>query len=211
MTEARFFRSEYQEYHWSEKWNDDHLYKTLLGLLNKKENTKILDVGCGNGYIVNKLLEEGFDIYGVDASVSGIEVAKRQNPTRFFLVDINFMKLPVELNMIKFDTIISTEVIEHLYDPRGFVKLCMSILNANGRGEIIFSTPYHGYLKNLAISILNGWDKHFTSLWDGGHIKFWSPRTLTQLLEEAGFKVNGFKGSGRLPYFWKSMFIRAGL
>lgn len=76
-------------------------------------------------------------------------------------------------------------------------------------GEIIISTPYHGYLKNLVISLLNGWDKHFTALWDGGHIKFWSRKTLTQLLEEFGFEIVAFKGSGRLPYLWKSMFIKA--
>lgn len=52
-------------------------------------------------------------------------------------------------------------------------------------------------------------DKHFTALWDGGHIKFWSKRTLTQLLEEFGFEIIEFKGSGRLPYLWKSMFIKA--
>ena len=51
-------------------------------------------------------------------------------------------------------------------------------------------------------------DTHFTVLWDGGHIKFWSVKTLTKLLEEFGFEMVVFKGSGRLPYLWKSMFIK---
>ena len=78
-----------------------------------------------------------------------------------------------------------------------------------GGGEMIISTPYHGYLKNLLISLLNGWDKHFTVLLDGGHIKFWSKKTLSQLLNEFGFSIIDFKGAGRFPYLWKSMFIKA--
>ena len=73
----------------------------------------------------------------------------------------------------------------------------------------MISTPYHGYLKNLVMAATGKMDAHFTVLWDGGHIKFWSRKTLTQLLEEFGFEVIGFKGSGRFPYIWKSMFIRA--
>ena len=81
----------------------------------------------------------------------------------------------------------------------------------NRDGEIIISTPYHGYLKNLAIALTNKMDHHFTTLWDGGHIKFWSKRSLTVLLNEFGFEVTQFSGSGRLPYLWKSMFVRATL
>ena len=66
-----------------------------------------------------------------------------------------------------------------------------------------------GYLKNLALAISGKSDDHFTALWDYGHIKFWSKRTLTQLLQEAGFQVTQFRGAGRLPYFWKSMVLVA--
>jgi len=52
-------------------------------------------------------------------------------------------------------------------------------------------------------------DAHFTVLWDGGHIKFWSRRTLTRLLEEAGFRVERFVGVGRVPLLWKSMILVA--
>jgi hypothetical protein len=71
----------------------------------------------------------------------------------------------------------------------------------------VVSTPYHGYLKNLVISLLDKWDSHHTALWHGGHIKFWSQSTLTQLFSENGFTVCGFFGVGRVPFLWKSMII----
>jgi 2-polyprenyl-6-hydroxyphenyl methylase/3-demethylubiquinone-9 3-methyltransferase len=52
-------------------------------------------------------------------------------------------------------------------------------------------------------------DAHFTALWDGGHIKFWSRGTLSALLQDAGFEVVAFRGAGRWPWLWKSMLIAA--
>ena len=71
------------------------------------------------------------------------------------------------------------------------------------------STPYHGYLKNLMLSLFDHWDFHHTVLWEGGHIKFWSRKTLGRLLEQNGFKVLSFQGVGRMPFIWKSMIIVA--
>ena len=73
------------------------------------------------------------------------------------------------------------EVIEHLYQPRAFVLFIRSILEASGGGQFIVTTPYHGYLKNLTIAAANKMDHHLSALWEGGHIKFWSRRTLAIL------------------------------
>lgn len=71
------------------------------------------------------------------------------------------------------------------------------------------TTPYHGYLKNLVLSIFNYWDKHHTVDWEGGHIKFFSERTLRQMLMATGFANITFNNAGRLQYLWKSMVCRA--
>lgn len=48
-------------------------------------------------------------------------------------------------------------------------------------------------------------EAHFTALWDHGHIKFWSIRTLSTLLREAGFVDIRFERVGRVPALAKSM------
>jgi len=48
-------------------------------------------------------------------------------------------------------------------------------------------------------------DAHFTVLWDYGHIKFWSMKTLRLLLLEAGFEDVRFLRVGRVPVLAKSM------
>ncbi|MEO6850703.1 MAG: methyltransferase domain-containing protein, partial [Mucilaginibacter sp.] len=135
-----------------------YLLAPLLTMINKADNRCILDLGCGNGYLVSTLVKEGYNAYGTDASESGIALAKQEYPDRFFLQDLSTGLLPSQLMALAFDTIISTEVIEHLYDAPGFVDFCKQALMKNG--TLIISTPYHGYLKNLVLSIFNKWDKH---------------------------------------------------
>jgi 2-polyprenyl-3-methyl-5-hydroxy-6-metoxy-1,4-benzoquinol methylase len=203
--------SEYKDYGWkTTEFSHAHNYilPALTELLVNKEDL-ILDVGCGNGSVANHLIKNGYNVYGTDASESGISNANKINPGRFFIQDLSSDGLPSGLNQQKFSKIISTEVIEHLYDPRKYISFCKNVLLKAGGGELIISTPYHGYLKNLVMALTGTLDKHFTVLWDGGHIKFWSKRTLTKILEEQGFQVIDFKGVGRIPYIWKSMLIKA--
>jgi hypothetical protein len=80
---------------------------------------------------------------------------------------------------------------------------------AGKNGTLILSTPYHGYLKDVALAVSGRFDRHCDPLWDGGHIKFWSKATLGRLLTETGFEVEQWGGAGRLPRFWKSMIVVA--
>jgi 2-polyprenyl-3-methyl-5-hydroxy-6-metoxy-1,4-benzoquinol methylase len=102
-----------------------------------------------------------------------------------------------------FDVVISVEVIEHLFYPRELVKAAKQCLKPKGR--LIITTPYHGYFKNLVLAISGKMDKHFHVLWDGGHIKFFSVKTLSSLVEAEGYADIHFSFAGRLPYLWKSM------
>jgi 2-polyprenyl-3-methyl-5-hydroxy-6-metoxy-1,4-benzoquinol methylase len=167
----------------------------------------VLDLGCGNGWVTSSLISDGHDAYGVDSSHTGIALAAREHPGRFFTMDFQSQELPEALANKHFSTVISTEVIEHLYDPRKVLDLAHSLLLTDGR--LIVSTPYHGYLKNLGLALAGKMDQHFTVQWDGGHIKFFSRATLERMLRDQGFKPLSFRGAGRIPLLWKSMVLTA--
>ena len=198
----------HNEYSWSDIGPDstNFIYPQLRKLLSKEKNKMILDVGCGNGQIANMLIAEGFNVYGIDASSEGVKIANKANPGHFFVNDVESDQLPSDLQSYKFDTIISTEVIEHIYSPDAYMTFCEKIFDSRS-GTLLISTPYHGYLKNLVLAITGKLDSHFTALWEGGHIKFWSRKTLSALLEKHGFHVKRFAGCGRIMYLWKSMIL----
>lgn len=177
------------------------MIEALAGEL--KPGIRVLDVGCGNGFTCGEFLKRGCTVVGIDLSEQGIRQARRAHPQgRFELLPADDQVL-VRLNEAPFDLVISSEVVEHLYDPRSYARGCFAALKPGGR--FICTTPYHGYFKNLLISLAGKWDAHADPLWDGGHIKLWSRRTLSKLLAEAGFVGLQFRGAGRLPGIWMTM------
>jgi 2-polyprenyl-3-methyl-5-hydroxy-6-metoxy-1,4-benzoquinol methylase len=165
---------------------------------------RLLEAGCGNGEIASRLAALGFQVSGFDASTQGIALARLAVPDGRFEVLCSGDDLGEVLGT-GWDLIVSLEVIEHLYAPRRFVSELFDLLRPGG--VFIVTTPYHGYLKNLALALSGRMERHFTALWDGGHIKFWSYATLTAVLLEAGFIAPALRGAGRLPWLWSSMVV----
>ncbi len=168
----------------------------------------VLDLGCGNGTFVAMFRDRGWKLHGTDFSPTGIEIARRNFPDiDFTLADASAPTGDLIERVGQFDLILSTEVIEHLYNPRGFLQNAYDLLKPGG--SVVITTPYHGYLKNLMLALTGKMDKHFTVLWDHGHIKFWSAETLTQAMQESGFRDIRMVGAGRVPWLWKSMVLTA--
>lgn len=185
-------------------WNDTapkcsvvYVLPVVLSMLGDPPG-RVLDVGCGNGALTAKIKAAGFDVRGIDADADGIDLARAAWPDISFEVeDVAAMAETGE-----YDFVVSTEVVEHLYDPVAFAGACFRALKPGG--WIVLSTPYHGYLKNLLLAASGGWDRHHEALRVGGHIKMWSRATLRALLREAGFEEVRFQGTGRGRYLWKS-------
>ncbi len=186
-----------------------HLYPSVSRLLqNIPAGSVVMDAGCGNGSFIALFQDRNWQLHGSDLSPTGIEIASKTYPNiNFFLADGQTLYADFLTTVGPVDVVISTEVIEHIYDPRGFLRNCFDLLKPGG--TIVLTTPYHGYLKNLLLAVTGKMDRHFTVLWDHGHIKFWSRKTLETALREIGFTNIEFAGSGRIPYVWKSMVLKA--
>jgi len=140
-------------------------------------------------------------VTGVDPSVEGIAQAQAAYPHLKLKPGSAYDDLAARYG--RFPVVLSLEVVEHVYAPRGYARTVFDLLERGG--VAIISTPYHGYWKNLALAATGKMDAHFTALWDHGHIKFWSMKTLGELLREAGFEDIRFERVGRVPALAKSM------
>lgn len=177
------------------------LLRNLACLARERKQQRIFELGCGNGSVARSLTEAGYDVTGVDPSGEGVAQANRYYPSLKLACGSAYDNLAGRYG--QFPIVVSLEVVEHVYFPRKFAATLYDLVEPGGAA--IISTPYHGYWKNLALALTGKMDGHFTALWDHGHIKFWSFKTLRMLLEEAGFKSVSFLRVGRMPILAKSM------
>lgn len=184
---------------------DAYLWGTVEAVLDDafQGNGRIFDLGCGNGTLARRLQSLGYKVRGVDPSEEGITRAKEADPET--TMEVGSAYDPLTEKFGSFQAVVSLEVVEHVYSPRLFAK-CVSDLLEPG-GFAIISTPYHGYWKNLALALCGRMDAHFTALWDHGHIKFWSVKTLTELFREQNMSLERVYRVGRLPALAKSMIL----
>jgi 2-polyprenyl-6-hydroxyphenyl methylase/3-demethylubiquinone-9 3-methyltransferase len=194
------YRFENESHSPSHKYLLPSLTKILKKYAPDVNHSPILDLGCGNGSVTNQIRKLGYKVVGIDPSEDGIEIARKSYPEIEFIQGdsktLNAFNGTQKL-------IYSLEVIKHIYNPYEFMNSVHSALQS--QGIAIFSTPYHGYFKNVLIAILGKFDDHVTALWRNGHIKFWSRKTFSVLITECGFEVIEFRRVGRVPPLAKSM------
>tara|TARA_A100001011_G_scaffold350557_1_gene389950 strand:- start:30 stop:656 length:627 start_codon:yes stop_codon:yes gene_type:complete len=194
------------DYQWdSENHHTPKIEHDLAKILNNPEYKLYdhIDVGCGNGALTVKFCKFFKKSLGIDLSEDGIKFAKKYENEK-----IKFENEGIE-NLIEkgreFDFVSAIEVIEHQYDPMDFL-IKLSKITKND-GYVIISTPFHGYFKNLLISLLNLNDSHYTVLWKHGHIKFFSVKTFKKLvsISKVPLKIKRISYSGRIYPFSNSM------
>lgn len=88
------------------RWDPSHLEK-VNRLLPLAPGSSVLEVGCGSGYLTERLYEQNVDILGIDANPNAAEVA-RSDRVRTMQAE------SLEFDDDTFDAIISVHAIEHI-------------------------------------------------------------------------------------------------
>lgn len=177
--------------------------RLLKPRLERSGARTVLDAGCGAGALVAELTEGGLTATGLDVSGRAIEAAARAHPEcRFVRHSLEEVPWPVDRG--SFDVVVSFEVIEHLLRPRRLLEGAHEALRPGG--HLALTTPYHGLLKNLAVTVL-AFDRHFAV--EGDHVRFFSDAALRRLLAETGFEVVSLAHFGRFFGLWAGVFVWA--
>ncbi len=148
---------------------------------------KVLDVGAGEGKIALSVMQAGNTVVGVDIAQGNVEkLAKRG--IEAYRVDAEKEKLPFKNGT--FDVVVAGEIIEHLFDPFTFLAECARVMKKGGR--IIVTTPNLASLGRRFLLLVG--KNPYIDPWAepggiGGHVRYYVPETLRELLRRAGFTV----------------------
>lgn len=124
----------------------DSVYQPVYDLCHRNAPMRILEVGCGYGYLTHAMRRSGHHVTGIDLSRPAIDFAKKAFGGDFFECTISDLAGKVDS---PFDAVVATELIEHLADPGRFVDECLGVLTAHGK--IIITTPNRDYYGKEAI------------------------------------------------------------
>lgn len=139
-----------------------------------RKNNRMLDVGCGEGWILESAKARGWDVYGTEFSSNAIEICRKKGIKMYAGV----LK-PEAIEERDFDVVISTQAIEHINNPREEVLNVHQLLRTGGLYYI--TTPnFNSYLRVFLR------DK-YSIIEYPEHLSYYTRKTLNKLLQQSGF------------------------
>jgi ubiquinone/menaquinone biosynthesis C-methylase UbiE len=160
------------------RWYWDYRDRRALSYI--REEKSILDIGCGEGITLEKLLKRfpKQKIQGLDYSPEKVKICERYH-------------LPVrqgnagELNYgdSSMDCCLLLEVVEHLAEPENALKEIYRVLHPGGLFLLIFPNDFVFKIARL------GFLKFKEAGSPSGHVKQWTPSAMSQVLKKIGFTI----------------------
>lgn len=154
----------------------------LINFLGEVRNANVADIGCGKGYLVGELLRKGA------ARVTAIDIAlpylarfkdwPRVNPVR-----ANSENLPFK---DEFDVVVSTDVMEHVFNVGSFLYSVNRVLKKGGK--VCIRVPHR---ENLL-----SYSPHLGCPYQFVHLRGFNRKMLRDCMEGAGFTVKRFALNG---------------
>jgi 2-polyprenyl-6-hydroxyphenyl methylase/3-demethylubiquinone-9 3-methyltransferase len=155
--------------------------------------TRILDVGCGAGLAAEALARHGHDVLGIDAAGDAIDAARAHVAGRgLTLTYRSCLAEDLVAERARFPVVTCLEVIEHVPDPAGFVRVLAALLEPGGL--LILSTLNRTRRSWLTAKV--GAEYVLRMLPVGTHDwkAFITPAELASLLRAAGLRVGATTG-----------------
>lgn len=162
----------------------------ISNLLKGNEKAKILEIGCGYGFLLKKLNELGYDTYGVEPSPLASDFAKNNLGLK---VSNAFLSENLFANN-SFDCIILMDVVEHIPNPNELFSLINKLLKPSG---------YIYFLTGNVDSCYAKWAKSkwwYFSSWE--HISFFNPKSTKIILEKNNFELFQIAKTANSIDFW---------
>lgn len=169
---------------------------------------RVLDVGCGGGYLANYLAKKGHIVSGVDLSQKSLEIAK-QTDTSHSVEYKRASAYELPYGEGTFDAVTAMDLLEHVEHPAQVIDEASRVLK---KGGLFF---FHTFNRNMLsyFMVIKGVEWCFSNAPNNMHVYplFIKPKELTDYCENHGLLVEEIKGvrpDFAKKAFWKMVFTR---
>jgi 2-polyprenyl-6-hydroxyphenyl methylase/3-demethylubiquinone-9 3-methyltransferase len=163
------------------------------------EGLRLLDIGCGGGLLCEPMARLGFQVTGVDASARNIGTASAHAAEQGLAIDYRASTAEdlLAAGEAPFDVVLNMEVIEHVADPRAYLRDCARLVAPGG---LMIVATLNRTLKALALAKIGAeyvlrWVPAGTHDWN----KFLKPEELRGFLDGEPVAVQGPYGVAYEP------------
>lgn len=147
----------------------------------------VLDLGTGSGALGHHLHETA------RCAVDGVTLSADEQATarpwydRLELLDLEDPSWMQSFAERRYDAIVCADVLEHLREPERVLQACRTLLRPDGR--LLVSIPNVAYA-GMTVALMHGdWKYGPEGLLDSTHLRFYTRRSFTRLLEAEGWHV----------------------
>ncbi|MDK9686870.1 MULTISPECIES: methyltransferase domain-containing protein [unclassified Halomonas] len=154
----------------------------VLRLLSPQPGQRILDVGCGDGALTERIMQLGADVVGIDASAEMVAAAQQRGVTARV---IDGHQLPFDH---EFDAVFSNAALHWMLDPQAVLAGIKRALKPGGRFVAEFGG--HGNVAAICTALIAS--LQFRGISSKGRHPWYFPTTqeYTNLLQTVGFRVD---------------------
>ncbi len=172
---------EFEEYWTRYPWKDSKYSSHYYLQRHAGTGHRVLDVGCGEGFVSRALAEAGNEVSGVDAIASPRHAAHLR---AYYQRDLACGLEGIEGT---FDRILLLDVLEHLPRPETILESCRKLLAP--RGRVLVSLPNVANITVRAALLFGRFEYADRGIMDRTHLRFYTRKTARRMLERAGFEI----------------------
>jgi SAM-dependent methyltransferase len=148
---------------------------------------RVLDVGCGRGQLGEAIRALGWEVWGVENSEEACRTA-RGRIDRLIEADLHdYAAVAREVGETRFDALVFSDVLEHVYDPRTVLEAYARFLKPGAR--VLISVPNAVVWTNRLQWTFGRVRYADTGVMDRTHVRFFTFRTARELVEASGFRL----------------------
>ena len=160
----------------------------IIQLLGDTQHKVVLDIGCGAGEVGRRLKSNDSTtiVYGIDVSPNAVSTAQGVLDGACVYDIESDDPWPALLQNKKFDVMILSEVLEHLFEPTHFLQK----IREKSDAPIIITVPNILFWKSRLRIFFGHFEYTQTGMMDRGHIHFFSWKSFRQTIDDAGYRID---------------------